>query len=459
MANKNNIDGVPPLNDVAGGEIPAYKKFSSKIKPILRKAPPQIFKGYKLFSKGNIAIAAGTMGMKWLNGEAEEAHEINTSAQNVGAPVKQFSHISGAMQIRGADRSTAIKSTEQLYNTFNNILWGKDIEAAELLQRYNIDIVKNENNTANVPKTMEKLAPIFKNKMEPQEQNTLINTLAGNNEGLELLREGLELKNLLSASSRFGLTVDPELIAKLEELRLRTTEFGAAVDGIQQKIADTVSDTFTFKNALANTIGGLTDLMTYGPDNVSIMHTLGLTSAYESEKLRHATDSNDFYQQLTLYERIVLDFGLITDGYERKYDAYYAPKNKISKPVSSDLKDIWNPDVDNTWSNNRSRDLVVPDSDSLESSTSISPDSNLVTSSESISPNDNIVSDATNISPIYPESAGGFNSGDIADVIATAMQNNRVQIELTLIDSRSGETSMLLAQGGGRISYAMAMPM
>ncbi|EPO8471475.1 chemotaxis protein [Yersinia enterocolitica] len=446
MANKYKIDEVPSLEDIAGTEIPAYKKYTSKVKPILRNVPSQAFNGYRLIRTGNIAIAAGAIGMHWLNGEADEAHEISTAAQDVGAPVDQFSYISGAMQIRGADRSTAIQSSEHLYRTFNNILLGKDKEATELLQKYNVDIAKNENNTVNLPKTMENLAPIFKNKMERQEQDTLINTLAGNSEGVGLLREGLEIKNLLSASSRFGLTVDPELIAKLQELRLRTTEFGAAVDGIKQKIADTVSDTLTFKNTLANTIGGLTDVMTYGPDNFSLMHTLGLTSGYESEKLRHAYDSNDFYQQLSLYEKIMLDFGLMTDGYERKYDEYYAPKNMNPESVESRSENSWDSEVENTWNHNRITDLNAPEPYSLLPSHSIYPDSN-------------IVAPPASISPIYAEQMSDFNFTAIADVIATAMQNNRVQIELTLIDGRTGETSVVLGQGGGRITYAMAMSM
>ncbi|CNK03878.1 putative bacteriophage coat protein [Yersinia mollaretii] len=448
MADKYKIDGVPPQGDVAGTKIPTYKSLYSTENPILRSAPSQAFKAYKLVGKGNMVFAAASQGMEWLNGEADEAHEINTAAQNVSVPVEQFSQLSGAMRIRGADRTSAIQSAEQLYQTFNNILWDKDKAAAELLQKYHIDLVKNENNTVNVPQTLESLAPIFKNKMDAQEQNSVINILGGNNEGIELLREGLELKDLLSASSRYGFTVDPELTTKLEELRARTTEFSAAVDGIKQKAADTLSDVLTFDNILANTIGGLTDVMTYGPDNFSIMHTLGMTSGYESEKLRHAYDSNDFYQQLTLYEKVMLDFGLMTDGYQHKYDAFYAPKNTDSASVvSSPEHYIFNPDAGDAWRNNRATDPNAPDPYSLWSLSAISL-AGVDASGVSV-----------NASPIDTESTGGVNLGAIADVIATAMQNNRVQIELTLIDSRTGETSVIPAQGGGRISYAMAMPM
>ncbi|SUP70879.1 chemotaxis protein [Yersinia kristensenii] len=541
MADKYKIDGVPPQNNVAGTEIPAYKKHSSKVRPILRNIPSQTFNGYRLIRTGNIAIAAGSIGMHWLNGEADEAHEISTAAQDVGAPVDQFSYISGAMQIRGADRSTAIQSSEQLYRTFNNILLGKDKETADLLQKYNVDIVKNENNTVNLPKTMENLAPVFKSQMDMREKDTLINTLAGNSEGVGLLREGLEIKNLLSASSRFGLTVDPEVIAKLQEMRLRTTEFGAAIDGIQQKIANTVSDTLTFKNALANTIGGLTDIMTYGPDNFSFMHTLGLTSGYESEKLRDAYNSNDFYQKLSLYEKIMLDFGLMTDGFREKYHAYIESKNadtivykdvdffpgfKLPQAELNPLTNsfnfggesgsdeyIFNESIGDTWSKNqlinsnakehysfrpspsvlsennmftahndsstvetvvshstdtsRSDNIIshyagtLPDSDVVTNPIGALPGDNIPNTPMGISPNGSIVAGPVMGSPIYAGSANGdnFNANVIADVIATAMQNNRVQIELTLIDGRTGETSVLLGQGGGRITYAMAMPM
>ncbi|WP_145595044.1 chemotaxis protein [Yersinia aleksiciae] len=448
MADKNNADGIPPQGEVVGTEIPKYKSTYSKLTPILRSAPSQTFKAYRLVGKGNIAITAASLGMGWLNGEADEAHEINVAAQNVSAPVEQFSQLSGAMRIRGADRISAIQSAEQLYQTFNNILWDRDKDAADLLQKYNVDIVKNENNTVNVPKTMENLAPVFKNEMDAQEQNAVINILGGNTEGISLLREGVELKDLLSAPSRYRLTVDPELITKLEELRLRTTEFGAAVDGIKQRVADTLSDALTFDNILANTIGGMTDLMTYGPDNFSIMHTLGMTSGYESQKLRQGYNSNDFYQQLNLYEKVMLDFGLMTDGYQRKYDAYYAPTSTASASTDSSPEQyVFNPDASDAWRNNRVKDLNSPDPYSLLPSSVISPASVDSTSN------------SVNASPIYAESTGGFNLSAIADVIATAMQNNRVQIELTLIDGRTGETAVIPGQGGSRISYAMDMPL
>lgn len=77
--------------------------------------------------------------------------------------------------------------------------------------------------------------------------------------------------------------------------------------------------------------------------------------------------------------------------------------------------------------------------------------------SSSLAPDNNIGSIPTTESPIYTDSAGGFNANAIADAIATAMQNNRVQIELTLIDSRSGESLVIPAQGGSRIAHAMQM--
>ncbi|MDR4897968.1 chemotaxis protein, partial [Yersinia kristensenii] len=123
--------------------------------------------------------------------------------------------------------------------------------------------------------------------------------------------------------------------------------------------------------------------------------------------------------------------------------------------------------VSNSTDTSRSDNIIshyagtLPDSDGITNPIGALPRDNIPNTPMGISPNGSIVAGPLMGAPIYAESANGdnFNANVIADVIATAMQNNRVQIELTLIDGRTGETSVLLGQGGGRITYAMAMPM
>ncbi|CNH94592.1 putative bacteriophage coat protein [Yersinia pekkanenii] len=415
-------------------------------------------------------INVGAAGVEWLDEGASEAYNINKAAQNVGAPIDQFSQVSGAMHIRGADKIAAIKSTERLYSNLNNMLWGQNVQGLAQLHKYGFDIISNENGTADVPATMAQIAEDFP-QMAPKAQSILTNALNTDSNSIELLREGLQLKDLLAKSTLFGLTIDPELNARLAELESQTTELGAAWEGLKNKVSNFGYKILVTDNSLTNGIGGLTDLITRGPNNFSIMRSLGVINGNDSEKMNSAYNDDDFKRQLNWYEITMLNSGLMTDGFRKKYQDYNESKNAATvlykaedigiisglKPSQAELEPstaLFNlglvPEVEaqtpteNTWSNNRVTDLNTPDPYSLWPLSSISAEGGVDTT-------------AINISPIYTESAGGSNLSAIADVIATAMQNNRVQIELTLIDGRTGESSVIPAEGGGRITHAMQM--
>lgn len=93
------------------------------------------------------------------------------------------------MQIRGTDQEAAIKSTERLYNTFNNILWRRDEQGWNLLQDYGLDIASNKNGTVDAPTTLTNMAKEFP-QMAPQDQHQLIHILRMDSNAIELLREG-----------------------------------------------------------------------------------------------------------------------------------------------------------------------------------------------------------------------------------------------------------------------------
>lgn len=448
MANKYNMNTVSPLS----------------------KVPPQIFSNYKLAGGGNTIIAVGTAGVEWLNNGADEARKINTAARNVNAPIDQFSQISGAMRIRGVEQMAAIKSTEQLYSNLNNMLWGHNDQGLAQLHEYGFDIISNENGTVDATATIAKIAEDFP-QMAPQVQSKLTDALKIDGNTIELLREGAQLKDLLAKSTLFGLTIDPELNIQLTELDQNTDELSAAWDGLKDKLSNIGYEILVSDGSVADGIGGVTDTLTYGPDNFAIMRTLGIISGNDSAKMRWAYNNTDFKKQLNWYEITMLNSGLMTDGFRKKYQDHiklndaekinYQTENAgvISglRPIkieSTPLTDLFNlgsgaevetqTQTQNTWSNNRITEFGAEDPYSLSPSSSLAPDNN-------------IGSIPTAESPIYTDSAGGFNANAIADVIATAMQNNRVQIELTLIDSRSGESLVIPTQGGSRIAHAMQM--
>ncbi|CNG67619.1 hypothetical protein [Yersinia kristensenii] len=517
MADKYKIDGVPPLS----------------------KIPSRIYSGYKLAHGGEMLVNAGIAGAEWLDEGATEAQYINRAAQNVSAPIEQFSQVSGALRIRGAEKTAAIKSTEQLYSKLNDMQWERNVQGLTELNNYGFDIISNENGTVNVPETMVSIAKDFP-QMAPKAQSKLIDILGLDSNTIELLREGVRLSDLLAKATHFGLTIDPELNAQLTELNKQTTELGVAWDGLKGKISNVGYKIAVSDGSIANGIGGLTDLLTHGPDNFSIMRFFDVINGDESEKMRWAYNNDDFKRQLNWYESTMLNSGFMTDGFRKKYQDYHTKNSgqKVYKGIdffpgfklpqdelnpltnsfnfggeSSSDEYIFNESVGDTWSKNRlinsnakehysfrpspsvlsennmftahndsstvenvvshstdtsrSDNIIshyagtLPDSDGITDPIGVLPRDNIPNTPMGISPNGSIVAGPVMGSPIYAESANGdnFNANVIADVIATAMQNNRVQIELTLIDGRTGETSVLLGQGGGRITYAMAMPM
>lgn len=452
MADKYKIDGVPPQNKIVNS--------LDKI---------ELWRG-----RLNVpyAIASEVLGIA-IN-DAKQAATIENAAQNVSAPIDQFSQVIGAMRILGTEKIAALNSTQQLYSTLNNMLWGRNEQGVTQLSDFGYDVISNENGTADMPAILTNIARDFP-QMAPKAQSKLIEALGGEDSGaIELLREGVRLNDLLAKSTHYGLTIDPELNTQLTHLNRQTNELGMAWEGLKQKVSNAGDRMLVSDGSVADGIGGLTDLLTYGADNFAILRSFGVINGADSEKMRWAYNEPDFNQKLNWYETMMLNSGLMTDGFRKKYQAYHESKNTETinsqtqdigvipalRPVQMEpnpLTDLFNlgpvAEVDsqistqNTWRNNRATDPNAPDPYSLWSPSAISlagADASGV---------------SVNASPIDTESTGGVNLRAIADVIATAMQNNRVQIELTLIDGRTGETSVIPAQGGGRISYAMAMPM
>ncbi|WP_338134029.1 chemotaxis protein [Yersinia kristensenii] len=551
MADKYKIDGVPPQNNVAGTEIPAYER-----------APLSAIKMYRLHSAAGMVYAISSELSSIINEEASEARIINVAAQGVGVPVEQFGNVSGAMRIRGVDNIEAIKSTQLLYQRLNDIAWGNNELASELLEKNNIEIVINENGTVNAPETMKNYSSAY-SLLAQQDKSELDNAIEFDSNEMILPREGNRLGGLFSSVKSFGFNIESELNQRLTTFENEKIRFSAAKDGWLQKFKNDMVSPVVFDDILSNMTGGVTDLIAYDYDKTSFFKNWMMIDGYNLVKKNDAQSDPDFLEKLDWYERVMLNFPGVSGSVRRKMQQYADSKKSTSSGVNGAItgfnlplfesepdpeKYIINPETGNAWKNNRIADLNTPKEYPLWPSFSALPDSNpigilpadnvtnnlieispygsivanpigalpsdnipntpmgispygsivtnpigalpgdnipntpmgispygsIVTNPigalpsdnipntpMGISPNGSIVAGPVMGSPIYAESANGdnFNANVIADVIATAMQNNRVQIELTLIDGRTGETSVLLGQGGGRITYAMAMPM
>lgn len=281
------------------------------------------------------AAAAGIY--KTVTGMREagkSAQELSTSAQNAGLSIEKFTQLSGAMQVLGIDADSAKQSVEGLYSVFNEALQGRNNEALSLLNQIGVQIAKNKDGTADLVGTMRNLSKIFPS-LSSQNQKKVSDLLGLDANSLRLLRTG-KFDELMNKSQQFGLTVPDGLNEDLTGINGAINEMGAAWDGLKQKTKGGFYGLLLSDGSVKDGIEGITDLLTHGPDNVAIMHALGVTRGDEAEQLRKGYNDPEFTKTLTVTEKTALDFGTMTDGLRQKFQAYYGPKDAANQ-LASDL--------------------------------------------------------------------------------------------------------------------------
>lgn len=278
-----------------------------------------------------IAFMAGS-----LQDASQSAYELDVAAKNAGMRVDDFSRLSGAMQILGVDAASANKSVEGLYATFNDALQGRNNETLAVLTQIGVQIVRNKDGTADVLKTMERLAQVIP-KLSPEKQKTVVDSIGLDAAGLALLREGLRLKTLLAKSDKFGLTVDPQLNSDLTGLNRVLNELGASYEGLKQRTKNNIFEWLLSDGSVKDGLEGITDIFSNGLDSISLGHAVGLNSGKESEQLRWGYNNPKFYDSLGELDKVGLDYGYMTDGFRDKYQAWQKPNEAVNQ-LQSDLQ-------------------------------------------------------------------------------------------------------------------------
>lgn len=278
-----------------------------------------------------IAFMAGS-----LQDASQSAYELDVAAKNAGMRVDDFSRLSGAMQILGVDAASANKSVEGLYATFNDALQGRNNETLAVLTQIGVQIVRNKDGTADVLKTMERLAQVIP-KLSPEKQKTVVDSIGLDAAGLALLREGLRLKTLLAKSDKFGLTVDPQLNSDLTGLNRVLNELGASYEGLKQRTKNNIFEWLLSDGSVKDGLEGITDIFSNGLDSISLGHAVGLNRGKESEQLRWGYNNPKFYDSLGELDKVGLDYGYMTDGFRDKYQAWQKPNEAVNQ-LQSDLQ-------------------------------------------------------------------------------------------------------------------------
>nr|WP_315850405.1 transglycosylase SLT domain-containing protein [Yersinia aldovae] len=275
--------------------------------------------GSKALKFGGLA-AGGYVIHGLANGLAEaaaNAYTLDVAAKNAGMSVDNFSRVSGAMQILGADSNSARQSVEGLYKTFNDPLWARDETTQALLAQNGIVVERLKDGTADVYKTLENVAKIFP-KFTPQTQKTLGDALRFDDNTLALMRDGVRYKELLAKSDKFNLTVDPALNQQLTELDRQLAEVSAAWDGLIQRGKNKFNSVVLSDGSVKDGMEGITDVLTNG-DVIGFSHALGFSRGNDAETLRNIQDATEFYQNLPWDERGSVNIGVMTDNIRQKY--------------------------------------------------------------------------------------------------------------------------------------------
>lgn len=307
-------DMVPPLKMVGelGGKLGGALKFGAA--------------GAAAYGVGkSIAYMAGS-----LQDASHSAYELDVAAKNAGMRVDDFTRLSGAMQILGVDAASANQSVEGLYATFNDALQGRNNETLAVLTQIGVQIVRNKDGTADVLKTMERLAQVIP-KLSPEKQKTVADAIGLDAAGLALLREGLRLKALLAKSDKFGLTVDPQLNSELTALDRTINELGASYEGLKQRTKNNIFSWLLSDGSVKDGLKGITDVFSNGLDSISLGHAIGLNRGNEADQLRWGYNNPKFYETLGELDKVGLDYGYMTDGYREKYQAWQKPNEAVNQ--------------------------------------------------------------------------------------------------------------------------------
>lgn len=257
-----------------------------------------------------------------LGDAAHNAYSLETAAQNSAMSVKDFSQLTGAMHLLGTDTQTAQENVEGLYKTFNDGLQGRNVAVLSAMNTIHAPIIANADGTADVMKTMERLAEIFP-KLAPEKQKTVADAIGLTPDVLTLLREGLRYKTLLGQSEAVGLTIDPRTNAELSTFNRQLVEASASWDGLMQRARQKTMHFLLSDGSLNDTVKGFTDGATHH-DSAGWGHMLGLNDGpEESEALRKMKGDKKFMETLTPQEKANVGIGRMIQSLRDKYNKYY----------------------------------------------------------------------------------------------------------------------------------------
>lgn len=288
---------------------------------------------------GGVAYATGKLAESYKEA-ARGAYNLDTHAKNTAMSVQDFSRLSGALQLVGADSESAASSIEGIFKSLNEANSAGNAVVMSAMAQIGAQIEKNKDGSVNTLKTLESIARIFP-KLRPDQQKSFANAMGLTPEMLTLLREGSKYAGLLAKADKVGLTVDPALNQQLTSFDVAVKEASASWDGFKSKLERKVYASID-TNGLTDMVNGFTDMLANNFDNISMGRFAGQNKGDDSELMRRALADPEFQKRLNGNEKNQLTAGVMTDEARKKYHQYFYNQDR-SRQLLRDVNAITRP--------------------------------------------------------------------------------------------------------------------
>ncbi|EMO6449556.1 hypothetical protein RNH54_005657 [Raoultella planticola] len=292
-------------------------------------------------SIGGAAYATGKLAESYREA-ARGAYDLNTHAQNTAMSVQDFSRLSGALQLVGADSDSAASSIEGIFKSLNEANSGKNAGVMAAMAQIGAQIERNNDGSVNTLRTLESIAKIFP-KLRPDQQKSFADAMGLTPEMLTLMREGAKYAGLLAKADKVGLTVDPALNQQLTNFDVAVKEASASWDGFKSKLERKVY-AYVDTNGLTDMVSGFTDMLANNFDNISMSRFAGQNKGDDSELMRRALADPEFQKSLNGNEKNQLTAGVMTDASRKKYRQYFYNQDR-SQQLRDDVNAIIRPET------------------------------------------------------------------------------------------------------------------
>lgn len=346
-----------------GDMIPPLKNFGELSGKYLNMAK-------KIGGIGAIGYAGYQM-ISQVPEQARKATEVSTSAKNMGMSVEEGTRLTGTLIQKGSTEDDARQSFESLYGSLNDAVRGNNNELLATIRSIGASIIQREDGSVDLTKTLLSLEKVIQNI--PESRNTELQSKLGlSPEVLALLREG-NLQERLDKSDRMGHTRDDAVVEQLSKMDEVLKNISAAYEGAKTKTGDAVAGALLSDGSVIDGLNGVEQLLTYGPDNVALMQTMGFLHGNDSDILRTTYNTPELYGKLGMWDQSMVDFGIMTDEIRKNYEEWEKQRHqaetaKQKSALNSKVPDNWvqdetyNPNRRGLRNNNPGNLIAAPNS-------------------------------------------------------------------------------------------------